>query len=132
MPAAPTLSDADRAKLVKVLGLLASPHPGERDAAGCAAVRLLRDRKLAWDDVIPSASVAPQPAWSSAGQSRPGQSTPSSWRETARACQRRGDLLTDWEASFITGLMGRRSLSPKQLAVLDSIAAKVSAAGGAR
>ena len=132
MSATSALSDADRAKLVKVLGLLASPHPGERDAAGCAAVRLLQDRKLAWDDVIPVAGVAPPLARPDSGQPWPSRNAPLSWREAVRACQRRADLLSPWEANFIAGLIGRRSLSPKQLTILDGIAAKVSAAGGAR
>ena len=128
----PALSDADRARLVKVLGLLASPHPGERDAAGCAAVRLLQDRKLGWGDVITPPVIAPQPAWSSAGQSRASWTAPSAWRDTARFCQCYPQALTDWETNFLDGLLSRRSLSTKQTAILSAIAAKVTGAGGAR
>ena len=125
------LTAADRDRLAKILGLLSSDRAGEVVAAGAAATRLIRERGLQWSDVVAPA-VAPQSARPDSGQPWPSRNAPLSWREAVRACQRRADLLSPWEANFIAGLMGRRSLSPKQLTILDGIAAKVSSAGGAR
>jgi hypothetical protein len=44
----------------------------------------------------------------------------------ARSCLRRGDRLNDWERSFLASLQQVRSPSPKQLAVLSAIRARVS------
>jgi hypothetical protein len=48
----PTLDRASAERLIKLLGLLASPFEGERAAAGLKATELLRARKLTWGDVI--------------------------------------------------------------------------------
>jgi hypothetical protein len=46
------LSNPDRERLAKLLGLLGSDHQGERDAAGLAAHRLVVERGLVWADVV--------------------------------------------------------------------------------
>ena len=46
------LAEADRTRLAQMLGLLGSDHAGERDAAGLAAHRLIRQRGLTWLDII--------------------------------------------------------------------------------
>lgn len=124
------LSAADRGRLVKVLSLLASPHAGERDAAGCAAVRLLQERKLGWADVIPPASAAPRANWPGDRPSRPTEGQAATWQNSVMACRRCPELLTAWELSFLASLLKHRSLSRKQSAVLTDIVSKVRDAGG--
>ena len=125
------LTAADRERLAKILSLLSSDRAGEVVAAGAAATRLIRERGVGWADIIAPAPVAPRPTWSSAGQSRSSWTTPSAWRDTARYCLCYPQMLTDWEATFLDGLLSRPSLSAKQVAILDGIAAKVTGAGGA-
>lgn len=125
------LTAADRERLAKILSLLSSDRPGEVVAAGAAATRLIRERGVGWADIIAPAPVAAEPAWSSTRQSRASWTTPSAWRDTTRYCLCYPQMLTDWEAAFLDGLLSRRSLSAKQIATLDAIAAKVTGAGGA-
>lgn len=51
----------DRAKFLKVLGMLGSAHDGERAAATNRACAMLADAGLTWDDVIvtPAATTGP-------------------------------------------------------------------------
>jgi hypothetical protein len=42
----------DAEKLLKVLGMLGSAHPGEVAAAGRAAHKLISDTGLRWQDLI--------------------------------------------------------------------------------
>jgi hypothetical protein len=62
-----------RNRLVKVLGMLGSPHDGERAAAGLLATKLLTRAGLMWDTVLavpagpwttaePVSSATPRPA----------------------------------------------------------------------
>ena len=46
------MNAAEREKLAAILGMLGSEFPGERAAAGLAATRFLKDRKLQWQDVL--------------------------------------------------------------------------------
>jgi hypothetical protein len=39
-------------RLVKVLGMLGSEHPGERDNAAVMATKLLKEAGLSWYDVL--------------------------------------------------------------------------------
>lgn len=107
---------SDRIRLLKFLELLASDHLGERSAAGLAAVRLLRERKLSWSDVIafPAPIVLPT--------SRP---APSHWRQLVQACLRQPGGLRQWEARFLSDLLGFSRVSPKQLAIVNEIAARL-------
>ena len=43
------LTEAARDRLSKLLGMLGSDHAGERDNAGVAANRLVRDAGLTWN-----------------------------------------------------------------------------------
>lgn len=130
---AASLSDADRGKLIKVLGLLGSPVAGERDAAVHAAVRLLRDRQLDWSDVIapPAAPMRPeQRAQPSAERTWSPRPAPSVWQMDVGACLRHPEILSEWERRFLVGLRGRPSLSAKQWSILHEVVAKVRARGG--
>lgn len=54
------LSDHDRERLVRILKLLGSDQPGERDAAALAATRLVASTGMDWDDLLDPASAAPR------------------------------------------------------------------------
>jgi hypothetical protein len=97
---------ADR--LAKLLGLLGSAHDGERAAAGAKADALVRERGLTWRQVI-------------VPQNGSGTADHALWKFVAS----NRDLLTDWERDFIRCIGGRKSLSEKQWALLEQLAAKV-------
>lgn len=46
------LSKRDRAKLIRILKLLASDQPGERASAAQAAQRLIEAAGLTWDEIL--------------------------------------------------------------------------------
>jgi hypothetical protein len=50
-------SAPDRARLAKLLGMLGSNHPGERDNAVVAAHRLIQTRGLTWPEILDPAPV---------------------------------------------------------------------------
>ncbi len=122
------LAPADRVKLAKMLALLGSDQPGERDAAALAADRLVRARGVAWADLLggaPPPAGTPEKPWGAASSW-----TPSGDRHSdLAACNRRPDLLTEWERQFVAGLAGRKSISVRQLEILTELAARVRAAG---
>jgi hypothetical protein len=109
------LTPADRERLVKLLGLLGSSFAGERDAAGLAATRFLRERGLEWADVV-----------------LPNLAAPRGFRTEVEAeietCIRALDRLTQWERQFVVSLRGFRHLSPKQAETVRGIARKARAA----
>lgn len=97
-------------KLAKLCGMFGSEHMGERAAAAQRADRLVKSRGLSWFDVIlpiiaSCDSVADKIALALANL----------------------DALSMWERGFIYSVRGKHSLSEKQEAVLDAIAAKARA-----
>lgn len=110
-----TLTAADADRLAKLLGLLGSDHAGERDAAGLAAHRFVRERGLTWYDVI----NPPAPAETT---SRPGATN---WRETIAELLRQPGSLRQWEADFLRSLAGFPRISAKQRTILTGIAERV-------
>ncbi|MGI4942653.1 MAG: hypothetical protein ACRYHQ_19140 [Janthinobacterium lividum] len=122
------LTGADRDKLVRVLGLTASPHDGERATAARMAAEMLRARGLAWSDVITAALPAPQqPAATSAVW--PASSAIFPWSDKIALVLRHSDVLSEWECSFFGDLRTRRRLSPKQVDVLLRVHARLVAQG---
>jgi hypothetical protein len=109
MAALPT---TDRNRLVKLLGLLASDKAGERDAAGLAAVRLLKKHRVSWADLLAKPPVHREPL----------QST---WRTTCADLIERRSELRPWEQKFLAELPKFRRLSTKQRYVLSEIAERV-------
>ncbi len=103
-----------RDKLLKILPLLGSDKAGERDAAGLAAVRLLRRAGLDWADVIPAPTTVTQSTRSEVP-----------WREVAKACAFRQGMLRPWEVGFVHSILQQRSLSPKQRGCLYGIAERL-------
>lgn len=106
------MTPAERTRLAGVLGMLGSPHPGERDAAALAADRLVRGRGLTWDAVLQE-SARPQVR----AEPPPGGDL---WE-----CARSVHLLTEWEQDFVVSVSQQRTLSEKQRAVLARIAARL-------
>lgn len=107
------LSDSERTRLAKLLGMLGSDHDGERAAAALAASRFVRARGVTWPQVLrPPAVEKPLPELGA-------------WRQTAARCLERRDLLRPWEIRFLSDLPGFRRLSVKQRYVLQEIAERV-------
>lgn len=125
------LSDAERTKLAKILGLLGSDFAGERDGAALAAARFLRERGLTFADVAAALAAPQPPPWRTRAprqpppQSPPQPPPPSAWRETVEAALRHGAQLTRWELQFLLGLRARAVLTEKQAVVLRALAARL-------
>jgi hypothetical protein len=78
------LTDADRIRLARLLGMLGSDHDGEVANAGRLADRLVRGAGLTWLDVVeaPALPTTPQPE-SLLGLLR---DWPTRWQAAARFC----------------------------------------------
>jgi hypothetical protein len=110
------LPPTDRPRLAKPAGLLGSDHAGERDAAGVAAHRFIRDRGLTWADILLRAPVAVPAA---------NPNTMEAWRQTVVDCLRQHGSLRPWEDDFLRSLAGFACISAKQRSVLAQIADRV-------
>ena len=120
------LTTRDRDKLVRVLGLLASDKDSERAAAAWTASRMLRDRGLDWDSLIPRALAAP--AAPSQDERRAAPLHP--WSTMLRFVLDRPHYLTQWELHFATDMQYRRKITPKQSSVLARIYDRLATQGG--
>ena len=109
------LPDSDRTKLAKLLGMLGSAHAGERDAAACAAHRLVQQSGITWHDVV--TPPLPQPA---IAQRR--YQTDHIRNVDLDFCQYHASACTDWERQFIRSVSMRQSMSQKQRDVVVRIA----------
>lgn len=121
MPAdsAARLAPAEHRRLVGILGRLGSDHDGERAAAGLLATRLLRDRGLSWDQVVPAPDAPP------AGP--PGAADALADLDL---CKRRWNDLNSWHRQFIVGVSGQtRPMSPAQRAKVAEAAGSLRARG---
>ncbi len=110
------MSDIDRERLARVLGMLGSAHVGEVLAAARQAERMRRSAGVTWADLLAPAalSAAALPRLSAA--------------EALGVCWRARDRLTRWECGFVAGLAARRRpLTPRQAAVLRSIVVRLAA-----
>ncbi len=108
-----TLLDPNTAdRLAKLCGMFGSDHDGERASAAAMADRLIRARGLTWPELIAPGSFTHE--------------------EQIGMAMANLDALTQWEQGFIRSINGRRNLSPKQLNLLNSIAAKARAFGESR
>jgi hypothetical protein len=110
---------ADR--LTKLCGMLGSTHDGERGSAALKADQLPRQNGLRWPDVIRAPSSLP-----------PTGHHLRRWHEPAQINRHAAaylaicwtDVLADWELSFCRQLTRHRSISPKQLGVVDGLVEK--------
>ncbi len=106
------LSDVDRARLVRLLGMLNSTFDAERATAGRLADKFIRERNLTWDQII--------------GAEDRQQHQSQSWRGVVAGCQRQAERLNQWERDFLASISTCRSgLTPKQKAKLDDIAERL-------
>jgi hypothetical protein len=106
----------DRGRLGRVLGLLGSDFDGEIVAAGRAANALVLGAGLTWPEVITERATAPGlQVW------RP----PPTTAEAIALCLRWPEILTGWEAQFLSSLSLQRRVSARQFEVLTGISAKV-------
>lgn len=111
------LSRTDRDRLGKLLGLLGSDFPGERDAAAQAAHRIVMRAGLTWQQVVEPPPVE---------KKLPELGT---WRATVAACLAKPGSLRPWEISFLRDLPQFRRLSVKQRYVLKEIADRLGVGG---
>jgi hypothetical protein len=120
------LAEADRTRLAQMLGLLGSDHAGERDAAGLAAHRLIRQRGVTWFDVLTTTLPPPDHAHRTGHGSDPLRGD---WRAMAARCTQFPHLIDKWEWQFLSGLHRFPRLSAKQNATLTGIVTRLRAAG---
>lgn len=106
------LSQTHRERLSKLLAMLDTDYANERDNAGLAAHRLIRERGLTWPEVL-----CPAP------RTKAHEIHIANWRAVVAACLRRDDELTDFDRGFLRSLARFPYLSVKQMAVLRRIAA---------
>ena len=106
------LDHADRARLVKLLALLASDHLGECAAAGRAATQLLRRHGITWREVLTPTKPVREPLFTT-------------WRATCRELAERAGDLRAWERGFVADLPKFQRISTKQRYVLNEIAKRV-------
>ena len=104
------LSNADRNRLTRLLGMLGSDFDGEVANAGRLADRLVRERDLTWSEIL----CPPAVEWQH-----------NTWRDIVQACLRHPDDLSSWELSFLRCLSRFPRLTLKQRACLDRIADRV-------
>ena len=101
------------ARLVKVLGMLGSPHVGERAAAGLKADQLVKQLGLRWLDII-AVERAPTTVAADGGEI--------SWRAMLRVCHDCSDELSVKERGLIDTLSRWRGApTPKQIKWLTDI-----------
>jgi len=130
----PSMFEADRDKLIKILRMFSSNHDGEVASAARRAHDLIKARALDWDDLIIRVRN------SSSGYSHQRQPEPD-WEEVVdddeatmiRRCAERSAALSAWENEFIESISGSilewGKLTPKQHAVLDRIVNKLKLRG---
>lgn len=107
------LSVNERNKLSKLLALLGSDQPGERDGAALAAHRIVERSGLSWRQIL-----SPPPI----ERKLPELGT---WRATCARLQAHRHLLRAWERGFVDDLPTFRRLSVKQRYALGEIAKRV-------
>lgn len=124
------LGRLDRARLAQIAALFWSPVEGEQQAALHAFRRLLDAAGATPHDALGvTEDEAPPPTAAPAETQDTGEAghVPDHHRLVRELAIAGRGVLTRWEADFLTGLLGFRSLSPKQLDRLAEIRAKVEA-----
>jgi hypothetical protein len=107
-------------KLSKVLARLGSSFDGERPTAGAMANKMVRDAGLDWPDVLARTG-------GTAKQSKRVWREPLTILRAPNICLKYPEVLTEWEMEFLRSVLGRESLSEKQLNVLQRLLKKVRA-----
>jgi hypothetical protein len=119
---------ADRDRLARILGMLGSDYPGERDNAARMAAAFVRERGTTWPDILGA-----RPLDDPATRPQPSTDDPLTlFRSLDRCCQfvlAQTPLLNDWEREFVQRLPGFTRLSEKQTAILRRLVVRAIAAG---
>lgn len=102
------LNSADRTRLAKLLGMLGSDHPGERDNAARAANDFIKRKGITWHDAIVRQPQKREPLHST-------------WRNACAELQKRPGDLRPWERKFVADLPSFPRVSTKQRYVLFEI-----------
>ena len=125
----PRLTQADREKLARLLGMLGSAHAGERDNAARMADALVRRAGATWVDVVLSPTL---PASDAPPSFNVFHDWPRSWRTAVHVCQQAPAGLSDWDRDFLAVIAAyQHRPSAKQLDILATILGCVLDAGGA-
>ena len=111
------LTDAQRARLTALLGLLGSADDGERATAGQMADNLVRDAGLTWRDLFTPDSDDDNPP----DDDPPDDYDQDDIAEKVSACFEHVDDLKRWDANFIRNVRRYEHLSPKQCKVVVRI-----------
>lgn len=121
------LSEADRARLAKLLGMIGSANePEEALVAAKMADQFVRARKLRWADVI----AAPYPT-NHITHALHASREAAAWFTEAEACVRLGTgVLSEADIAFCRSLLTFPRISSKQRAILCKIADKLALAMG--
>jgi hypothetical protein len=116
MAAEPPIASLDRARLVKLLGMLGSAHEGEVVAAARQAERLRHEARATWVDILAPAAGVQRSA-------TPATRPPETVEAALALCADHLPRLTPWEQKFVRSVTSRpgRPLSEKQCAVLRGI-----------
>ena len=105
----------DHEKLIRVLGMLGSDHPGERANAAAAADRMIREAGLRWPDIIQPKLAPPSRR----------QREFENLKEALDYTLDFAGELSEWELSFIWSVRRQRTpISPKQSAIVRQIIEK--------
>lgn len=107
------LTSVDRMRLARVLALLGSNHPGERDAAGLAAHRIVQGAGSSWEEVVAQSRMP----------SLPPPADPAT--SDLQICLRHAAHLSAWEREFCQTLTSCLRWSPRQRAKLAEIAGAI-------
>jgi hypothetical protein len=111
------LSDTDRERLIKFLGMLGASHGGEQSNAARMANRVVKDAGTTWREVLEPIVITKKV--------RPEVEV--FWQEPIglaaiiKAIRIHVPRLTDWEVKFLKDMDGRQTCSPKQHAILDKL-----------
>jgi hypothetical protein len=111
------LTSSERRRLLSALALLRSPHAGERDAAGAAALRILGAAGVDWAEIIPEAEAKPR------HEPHDSDASVEDWRSLAASLLRwHSGAFNLAEQDFLSKIGNFPSLSPKQTAWLHRLA----------
>lgn len=113
------LTPDDRARLIRLLGMLGSSFDGERASAGLLASRMLLQHSLSWDDLIVREAERLEPPKRAAVP----------WRVDLAVAMKNICFTRPWEREFLASISQRSTLTWKQSRVLAEIAAALRARG---
>lgn len=107
------MKSSERALIAKLLGMVGSAHDAEALTAARKAHELVTAAGTTWPDLLGVEDQPPEAEHVA---------------EARELLSRGKGIISDWERKFLVGIMAHRQLQPKQVATLNGIRAKVSAA----